>query len=330
MKGGYALVNGKSIDGLMRHLRNQHGIAINGSKQKQELLNMGYYHGYKGYRFIRKSHDKIPYSNFNEISAVYQFDVKLKTLFYPEIMLIETALKNYTLETIVKHGPAEFEFVFSRLMNSHKRYATGNQDYRKKMKNKLELRTNINDAIAQNYSQKRDVIQHFFHKNESVPLWTIFEIISMGQFGFFLSCLDDNIRIDIAKDLKIHSTSHNQDGGLLPQIVYLIKDLRNAVAHNGVIFDCRFNKADVPKKITSYLQSETSIKNLNFIHIIDYFVIVIVLLKKLSKTKTELKKIIRSFQGEVENLRPSIPVNAFTSIMGSDYKNKISLLKNYI
>ena len=245
-------------------------------------------------------------------------------------MLIETALKNYTLETIIKHGPAEFEFVFSNLMNSHKKFTPGNKDYRDKVKKKLNLRTKINDDIARNYSQGKDVIQHFFHKNEAVPLWTIFEIISMGQFGFFLSCLDDGIRIDIAKHLKIHSTSQNQNGSLLPSIVYLIKDLRNAVAHNGVIFDCRFKEANISKKIGSYLQSETSISNLTFKFIIDYFVIVIVLLKKLSKHKTELKRTIKKFEYEVEQLRKNIPVSAYTSIFGTDYKKKIDLLKKYI
>lgn len=41
----------KSTDALMRHLRNN-GIAISGSSQKRQLINTGYFHGYKGYRFL--------------------------------------------------------------------------------------------------------------------------------------------------------------------------------------------------------------------------------------------------------------------------------------
>lgn len=41
----------KTTDGLMRHLRNT-GISIVGSTQKRNLLNTGYFHGYKGYRFF--------------------------------------------------------------------------------------------------------------------------------------------------------------------------------------------------------------------------------------------------------------------------------------
>ena len=44
----------KTINALMVHLRSK-GLNISGSKQKQILKNIGYYHGYKGYRFVEKS-----------------------------------------------------------------------------------------------------------------------------------------------------------------------------------------------------------------------------------------------------------------------------------
>lgn len=43
----------QTINGLMRHLRNDCNIQIKGSFQKQQLISYGYYHGYKGYRFIK-------------------------------------------------------------------------------------------------------------------------------------------------------------------------------------------------------------------------------------------------------------------------------------
>ncbi|AOY06798.1 Abi family protein [Bacillus subtilis] len=324
------MVKGKTTNGLMRHLRETHGISVNGSKHKKELLNMGYYHGYKGYRFIRQSTNRIPYNNFDEIAAVYQFDLNLKALFYPNIMLIETALKNYTLETLIKLGPVDFEYIFSHLLNDYKKHPVGSQDYTKKMKNRLNLRNKINSAIAYNYSDQKAVIQHFFHTNKPMPLWAIFEVISLGEFGFFLQCLNQTTRIEIAKDLGMHTTSHNQDGRIVEQIIFLIKELRNSVAHNSVVFDCRFRKSNPPSRLKSYLQSETRISNIQFDNIVDYFIIVIFILKKLGITKTELKRLIRNFHEESEQLRNNIPVSVHTSIMGSDLKNKIKQLKNYI
>lgn len=82
----------KSIDGLMRYMRVKKHISISGSAQKRKLRNMGYYHGYKGYRFIGKSSNSILYTDFKELVAIYDFDMRLKSLLYPQLMFIETAL----------------------------------------------------------------------------------------------------------------------------------------------------------------------------------------------------------------------------------------------
>ena len=80
--------NVKSIDGLMKHLRNTLHIHINGSSQKQQLRNIGYYHGYKGYRYFKSPQNKLAYTDFNQILAVNEFDMSIKAMFYPKIMLI--------------------------------------------------------------------------------------------------------------------------------------------------------------------------------------------------------------------------------------------------
>lgn len=51
----------KSIDELMLYLRDVKGINISGHEQKQKLMNMGYYHGYKGYRYIGNPNKKAPF-----------------------------------------------------------------------------------------------------------------------------------------------------------------------------------------------------------------------------------------------------------------------------
>ena len=78
----------KSTDGLMRYLRDKKGIAISGSSQKRKLMNIGYYHGYKGYRYIYSPSNKIPYTRFEELVSIYDFDAQLKSLFYPSVMCL--------------------------------------------------------------------------------------------------------------------------------------------------------------------------------------------------------------------------------------------------
>lgn len=96
--------NIKSINGLMKYLRKKHNIQIDGSHHKKQLKSVGYYHGYKGYRYIKKPKNKIKFNNFDEIMSIINFDNKVKALLYPQVMFIETALKSYALEIIIQDG----------------------------------------------------------------------------------------------------------------------------------------------------------------------------------------------------------------------------------
>ena len=90
----------KTIDALMRHLRNS-GIAIKGGKQKRQLINTGYFHGYKGYRFFKGKQNRLPFTSYDEVYATIQYDSELKALLYGKMMYIETAVKNIALESIL-------------------------------------------------------------------------------------------------------------------------------------------------------------------------------------------------------------------------------------
>ena len=67
----------KTIDGLMRHLRDN-GISISGSTQKRQLVNTGYFHGYKGYRFFKNAQNSLPFVSYNEVYATIQYTCKCK------------------------------------------------------------------------------------------------------------------------------------------------------------------------------------------------------------------------------------------------------------
>ena len=91
----------KTTDGLMRHLRNDKGIQIGGSLEKRQLSNIGYFHGYKGYRFFKRASNPIPFDSFKDVYNTVQFDSKIKSIIYPELMFIETAIKSRSIESVV-------------------------------------------------------------------------------------------------------------------------------------------------------------------------------------------------------------------------------------
>ena len=172
----------RTIDGLMRHLRNKHNIKVNGSSHKRKLRNIGYYHGYKGYRYINVPSRRIAYTDFNQVLAVYEFDMKLKSILYSQMMSIETTLKNYVLEIILASSNSEnFNQIYHKLLNGYKGYTVGSDDYKKELKKRLKLRDTIYSTLTKNYNMDRKVIQHFYHRDLNVPIWAIFETISLIQ-----------------------------------------------------------------------------------------------------------------------------------------------------
>ena len=71
-----------TIRQMMRYLRNNHNMSIK-SNQAHALRNLGYYHGYKGYRFIRTPQNRISFRTFDELLAINNFDMHLKSEMYP-------------------------------------------------------------------------------------------------------------------------------------------------------------------------------------------------------------------------------------------------------
>jgi abortive infection bacteriophage resistance protein len=320
----------KSIDSLMKYLRDNHHIDISGSSQKRKLRNMGYYHGFKGYRYINSPTNRIPYNDFNQIVAVNDFDMKLKALLYPHIMFIETTIKNYVLEVVIQEGKSQnFNQIYNNLLTDYKKYPIGNEDYKKAIKKRLELRDTIYRALTQNYKNHRRVVQHFYHKDLSVPVWGIFELLTLGEFGFFVSCLEFKCRQKISNDIGLNQ-SCDSNARLTQTTIYTIRELRNAVAHNEVVFDARFRTSTIGNPLIRCLEFDTKVNHINFITIVDYLILVVYLLKNFLVARTELKKIISDFQNTSESLRRQIPINIYSQIIPTDTRNKLAALRKFI
>lgn len=328
------MVQGKSTNSLMKHMRNKHGISISGSKQKKDLLNIGYYHGYKGYRFIKNTSNFIEYEDFNQVMAVYQFDMKLKSIFYPHIMFIETAIKNRTLDTILKNRPADFESVYSDILIDYKDTAidkstnSGKKTFKNRLQKRLKLREDVYSAISFHLNKKQ-FIEHYFYHDKVLPLWAIFPILTLGTFSDFINSMDKDCRLQVANDLNL-KLSNLDSSRVLEQYIHILNPLRNSVAHNSIIFDCRFRNSKPAKNAVDYLSQETGVTNITFETIVDYFILITYTLQKLNTIKTDLKRLIKEFVDAKEQLRSSIPNNVYNKIIGTEAMNKLENLSKYI
>ncbi|MBM7562763.1 Abi family protein [Fusibacter tunisiensis] len=315
---------------LMKHLRVKHNVKIKGSSHKQKLRTFGYYHGYKGYRFIRTSTNKITFTSFDEIIAFNQFDLELKTLFYPSIMFIETALKNYVLEELLKEARSNsFESIFDENLNYYKTFSSSDSKYKKELQKKLRLRNQIYSVLSREYSNERKIVKHYYHSNKTLPIWAIFESISMGEFGTFTSCLDKTIKQSLSLSIGLNQ-SCDTDARLTEKIIFQLKDLRNAIAHNDVIFDTRFKNSSASNELKQCLMFDTGISDITFNTLTDYFILVIYLSKLFKVSKTELTRSINQFDSIINTFRTKVPISVFHRIFETNSKRKISSLRLYL
>lgn len=323
----------KTTDALMRHLRDN-GISISGSSQKQQLINTGYFHGYKGYRFFVSSSNRLPFTSYNEINATIQYDTKLKSLLYGKMMFIETALKNIALNTIITEIRSSSIYdMYDKSITSYKNAPVDTTEDKKKkyQNNKLNLQSSIQNAIATAYRKGNPKITHFYHNinyNE-VPLWAIFEILTMGDFGYLLSCLTKAMREKISRAVGINlSCDTNRE--LVYKYVYTLKDLRNAIAHNDVVYDTRFRKMDASRPMKRCLMLETGLSYINFKTIGDYIILICYYLKLLKVSKTEIKLFIREFEKITKEYETMVNPNVSSITIHSELTLRMNTLKNFI
>ena len=323
----------KTIDGLMRHLR-ENGIKISGSAQKQQLRNTGYFHGYKGYRFFGTSSNRLPFTSYDEVYATIQYDSKLKNLLYGKIMFIETAVKNVALESILLYTKSEnIQDMYDKVVSSYKNCPSSYSPEQKKraQQNKLNLEGMIQSNLSKAYRAENPQITHFYNNvgYSGVPIWALFEIMTLGDFGFLLSCLNYDVRNDISRRLGLN-VSADTNRQLVYKYIYTLKDLRNAVAHNSVVYDTRFRNIDPSRAMKRCLEQEMGLPYVNFKTIGDYVILMSYYLKLLGISRTEIRSFIRDFEKINEDYRNSVNPYVANMVIRQDLSSRMNILKTYI
>lgn len=317
-----------SFPNLIKYLKNSHSIQI-AKSQERDLRNIGYYHGYKGYRFIRDASNKVAFSNLKEITTLNKFDLDLKSLMYPKIMFIETALKSYFIESVLDDAKSEeMSIIYSKTVTDYKTYQKGSKSYRNAFRKRMNLQMKIDSALIRDYQKGKEIENHFFNNDRLIPVWAVFESLTLGEFGNFFECVNQATKIKTSKLLGL-PTNLDADGKLISFIVYALRDLRNAVAHNSVIFDTRFKTATINQRLGLLLESETEIHNIDFNYISSYIILISYILKKLGSHK-ECKSFIHEYLRISDYAHQNLPKNVCFQILGTNNKPVMKALEIYI
>ena len=317
-----------SVDDLISHLSEKHGISVD-QNQIVDLRNIGYYHDYKGYRFIRSPYHRIKFTDLRQVTALNRFDIDLKSLVYPKIMFIENALKSYFLESLLSDSQAhDIPSIFKKSLTNYKAYKSGSREYKKEYAKLMNLQVRINTALIRDYNQGKEIENHFFNSDKPIPVWAVFESLTLGEFGIFFSCTNMAIKKSVSEQLGLRK-SLNADGGLLTDIIFCLKNLRNAIAHNGVIFDTRFATQKVESRVKKLLETEMEIENIDFSFIVSYVALIVYLLKALKETK-DCVSFINEYEKTIEMLSANFPQEVYFKIVGTQEKSVLEKMRAFV
>lgn len=318
----------QTINGLMRHLRNDCNIQINGSFQKKQLISYGYYHGYKGYRFIKNRHNRIAYTDFSEVVAVIEYDNNMKAALYSDLMFIETAIKNIVCnESVNGLKLGTFEYVYKERMKDN----TTNTRLQSK---RLKLRNSVYSKLSARYNTEEtndnQMIHHFYNRGEDAPLWVVFEILYLSDLASFFECLNENMREHIMNQLDMFDLSIDSNRNLLSNMLYTLKTLRNSVAHNNIIFDTRFKDRKINTVLKKWVEKETGINNITLYSLIDYIIIVCCLLKRIDFSSSRAKQLVQAYKEQNQLLQSRVAPGIYSQIIQQNVTLKITALETYL
>lgn len=193
------------------------------------------------------------------------------------------------------------------------------------------MQGSIQNSIAAAYRRDNPKITHFYNtvNYNEVPIWAVFEILTMGDFGHLLSCLTKDMRKKISRRIGIN-LSCDTNCTLVYKYVYALKDLRNAIAHNDVVYDTRFRKMDPSRPMKQCLILEMGLPYINFKTIGDYIILVCYCLKLLKVTKTEIKLFVREFEKITKEYEKMVNAEVTSVTIHSDLNLRMEILKKTI
>lgn len=313
--------NYRSLNSLMRHIR-ESGISIAGGTNKRVLAQVGYFHGYKGYRYSGSPARRIPYTDFGELRAVVDFDTKIKSLLYPVLMSLEMSMKNLALVEILDAADSSsLSDVYGRLMPGTKRNG---------LRGKLEVIHSSNGVLLTSYKKNNAIARHYYDSPiGAVPIWGLMEVVTLGHFARFLEQLSDPTLNGIAERWGLQ----RKYGELAPHLVLAMTGLRNCVAHNGIVFDTRFATAKVRTEIRTVLHNEIGYPatiQLGFDTITDYFILVAYLACTMGVPKREVRSLIKNYTAHTDELFGRVPLKIFNMIIHTDNRTKIAQLERWV
>lgn len=239
-----------TYDQQLDKLCNEKNLVINDSKVAREALrNIGYFSLIGGYKTPFINPMTRIYQNdvsFNDILALYHFDLSLRELVFKYLCEIECRMRQLiSYHFCAIHGEQQ-----SAYLNPH------NYNFNQKTTSDITRLINTLDYQA-NKNPNHAYVVHQRNVYHNVPLWVLINTLTYGQISKLYSLLPFQLQSSISKNFP-----HVKEKPL-EQYLKILTLFRNICAHNERLFSFRtqidfpdtklHSKLSIPQKGAQYV-----------------------------------------------------------------------------
>lgn len=299
------------------------GIQISSSAEKSEakkaLQHYGYYNLINGYKmpFLETNSSELsddkykPGTKINEIIALYNFDMRIRRVFFKYILLIETNIKNL------------IAYSFSQA-HQHENYLIYT-NFNRNLKDSDKLITNLISDIQRQISNRVSdpCIAHYLKQHGYIPLWVLNNILTLGTISNFYKVMNPKERQEISKIFKIQDNE-------LENILMYITPVRNFCAHNNRLYCYRTKRPLTDLSIHDKLNIPRHSQSKNEYNYGKRDLFAAVLAMKVLLSDMDFKKFLKEINNALNIFRPRMCVmqeKDLLSYMGFPEDWRESLLK---
>lgn len=290
---------------MLKILRSRGMEISDGGKAKRILERENYYCIINGYKtlFIDSSYKKEFFkkgTTFDEIFALFSLDRDLKRMLLPELLKVEGFVKSTIAYNFHQKYPDKNSYL------AFENY-TSKSD---KTKDILSIIATLSNCISK---QRNNAVTYYIENYQHCPLWVLVNFMSFGSISKLYRVLDDNIRLNIAKEItkhykKYYANNRQISPEMLDECLGAFVMFRNTCAHDERLYNykARFKDGALGKFLNTQLLSCHNLFS------------ILVLLKIFLK-KDEYKKFIRSYDSLINRYSPkfkSISISEVTDSCG--------------
>lgn len=256
----------KTIDEQIELLKSR-GLKIeNEDKLKWYLSSYNYQNFINGYNDLfminedRSKNKYKPIASSNQIINLFNFDRWLSKNILSIIQNIERKISSsiaYVLAINLNYYNNDksgniFKYEFNNPL-IEKMFVKMDFEEWNEMKSRLldDKKINKNEKLYKKYNS-----------NSEIPIWSLIIKMSFGDLILILSKVNENIFFQIMKDSKIYNWENLNSKKEIILIFKIIKDLRNRICHNNVIYNIEITDRSKIKPISGILKIDLKKANL--------------------------------------------------------------------